>query len=129
MTRSSRSSTVHLFRPSSNSITATQPTPSNCYTRATAYLRAGQIQQGLQDFERLRKLYSYFPADPIISLARLGQARAYAALGDKSKSREAYQDFLALWKDADPDIPLLKQAKAECAKLVAGKTAYLIEAR
>ncbi len=99
------------------------------YTRATAYLRAGQIQQGLQDFERLRKLYSYFPADPIISLARLGQARAYAALGDKSKSREAYQDFLALWKDADPDIPLLKQAKAECAKLVAGKTAYLIEAR
>jgi len=87
------------------------------YTRATAYLRAGQIQQALRDFERLRKLHSWSPADPIISLARLGQARAYAALGDKSKSREAYQDFFALWKDADPDIPILKDAKAEYAKL------------
>ena len=74
------------------------------------------MQQALQDFERLRNLHSYFPADPIISLARLGQARAYVALGDKSKSREAYQDFFALWKDADPDIPILKQAKAEYAK-------------
>jgi tetratricopeptide (TPR) repeat protein len=87
------------------------------YTRATAYLRAGQVQQALQDFERLRNLHSYFPADPIISLARLGQARAYVALGEKSKSREAYQDFLALWKDADPDIPILKEAKAEYAKV------------
>jgi len=87
------------------------------YTRATAYLRAGQIQQALQDFERLRKLHSWSPADPIISLAHLGQARAYAALGDKSKSREAYQDFFALWKDADPDIPILKDAKSEYAKL------------
>ena len=87
------------------------------YTRATAYLRAGQVQQALQDFERLRNLHSYFPADPIISLARLGQARAYIALGDKSKSREAYQDFFALWKDADPDVPILKEAKAEYAKL------------
>jgi len=43
--------------------------------------------------------------------------------------RTGHQDFFALWKDADPDIPLLKQAKAECAKLVTGKTAYLIEAR
>ncbi len=87
------------------------------YTRATAYLRAGQIQQALRDFERLRKLHSWSPADPIISLARLGQARAYAALGDTSKSREAYQDFFALWKDADSDIPILKEAKAEYAKL------------
>ncbi len=87
------------------------------YTRATAYLRAGQVQQALQDFERIRNLHSYLPADPIIPLSRLGQARAYVALGEKSKSREAYQDFFALWKDADPDIPILKEAKAEYAKL------------
>jgi hypothetical protein len=52
-----------------------------------------------------------------MSLAQLGLARAYALQGDKAKSRIAYQDFFALWKDADPDIPILKAAKAEYAKL------------
>jgi hypothetical protein len=47
----------------------------------------------------------------------LGLGRAYALSGDAAKARSAYQDFLALWKDADPDIPILKEAKAEYAKL------------
>jgi eukaryotic-like serine/threonine-protein kinase len=47
----------------------------------------------------------------------LGLGRAYALQGDGAKARAAYQDFLALWKDADPDIPILKEAKAEYAKL------------
>ena len=51
------------------------------------------------------------------ALARLGLARAIALQGDLAKSRAAYQDFLTLWKDADPDIPILNQAKAEYAKL------------
>jgi eukaryotic-like serine/threonine-protein kinase len=51
------------------------------------------------------------------ALARLGLARAYALQGDTAKARVAYRDFLALWKDADPDIPILKEAKAEYAKL------------
>ena len=51
------------------------------------------------------------------ALAHLGLGRAYALQGDKAKVRGAYQDFLALWKDADPDIPILKQAKAEYARL------------
>jgi eukaryotic-like serine/threonine-protein kinase len=51
------------------------------------------------------------------ALAHLGLARAYALKSDTNKARAAYQDFLALWKDADPDIPILKQAKAEYAKL------------
>jgi len=51
------------------------------------------------------------------ALAYLGLARAYAIEGDTTKARAAYQDFLALWKDADPDIPILKQAKAEYVKL------------
>jgi hypothetical protein len=51
------------------------------------------------------------------ALARLGRARAYAMLGDTAKARAAYRDFLTLWKDADPDVPLLKEAQAEYAEL------------
>ena len=51
------------------------------------------------------------------ALARLGLARAYALQGDTPKARAAYQEFLTLWKDADPDLPVLKAAKAEYAKL------------
>ena len=50
-------------------------------------------------------------------LANLGSGRAYARQGDTARARSRYQDFLTLWKDADPDIPILKQAKAEYAKL------------
>ena len=55
--------------------------------------------------------------EPIGVLAHLGLARAYAMQGDTAKARAAYRDFLTLWKDADPDIPILKEAKAEYAKL------------
>jgi hypothetical protein len=55
--------------------------------------------------------------EPIGALAHFGLARAYVLQGDTAKARAAYQDFLTLWKDADPDIPILKQAKAEYAKL------------
>jgi hypothetical protein len=51
------------------------------------------------------------------ALARLGLARAYAMEGNTAKACAAYQDFLAIWKDADPDVPILKEAKAEYAKL------------
>jgi len=51
------------------------------------------------------------------ALAHLQLGRAYAAAGDKVKARAAYQDFLNLWKDADPDVPVFKEAKTELAKL------------
>jgi hypothetical protein len=54
---------------------------------------------------------------PLAALARLGLARAYTMEGDTTKARAAYQEFLTLWKDADPDIAILQQAKAEYAKL------------
>jgi eukaryotic-like serine/threonine-protein kinase len=54
---------------------------------------------------------------PLGALAHLQLGRAYQLAGDKAKARAAYQDFLALWKHADPDIPILKQAKAEYEKL------------
>jgi eukaryotic-like serine/threonine-protein kinase len=55
--------------------------------------------------------------EPIGALAHLGLARAYVLSGDTAKAKSAYQDFFALWKEADPDIPILKEAKAEYAKL------------
>ncbi len=87
------------------------------YARGTAYLKAGQGSEAAQEFQKVLALRNYRPADPFLSVAQLGLARAYALSGDKGKSRAAYQDFFALWKDADPDIPLLKQAKSEYAKL------------
>jgi eukaryotic-like serine/threonine-protein kinase len=55
--------------------------------------------------------------EPIGALAHLGMGRAYALAGDNAKAKTAYQDFFVLWKNADPDIPILKEAKAEYAKL------------
>jgi eukaryotic-like serine/threonine-protein kinase len=56
-------------------------------------------------------------SDPIGALAHVGLASAYALSGDTAKARSKYQDFFVLWKDADPDIPILKQAKREYANL------------
>jgi serine/threonine protein kinase/tetratricopeptide (TPR) repeat protein len=85
--------------------------------RATSYLKSGKAQEAVQDFQHIRNLHSYHPDEPLISLAYVGQARGYQLLGDNTKARTAYQDFFALWKDADPDIPILREAKAEYAKL------------
>jgi len=67
-----------------------------------------------QKFINHRGLVSNFPWG---ALARRGLARAYAMQGDTTKAKAAYQDFLTLWKDADPDIPIFIAAKAEYAKL------------
>jgi cytochrome c-type biogenesis protein CcmH/NrfG len=67
-----------------------------------------------QKFVDHRGLVTNFPWG---AQARLGLARAYALQGDTAKAKAAYQDFLAFWKDADPDLPVLNQAKAEYAKL------------
>jgi serine/threonine protein kinase/Tfp pilus assembly protein PilF len=87
------------------------------YTRASALLMAGRGPDAAQQFQAILNLKNASPWDPMMSFAQLGLARAYALSGDLAKSRTAYQDFFALWKDADPDIPILKQAKAEYARL------------
>jgi eukaryotic-like serine/threonine-protein kinase len=86
------------------------------YTRGSAYLMAGKGDEAAKEFQAVLNLKSGSPSDPTMSFAQLGLARAYA-LSDKSKARTAYQDFFALWKDADPDVPLLKEAKSEYEKL------------
>jgi serine/threonine protein kinase/tetratricopeptide (TPR) repeat protein len=87
------------------------------YVRGLAYLKNGKGSEAVQEFQRVLSLRDSFPSEPTMTLAHLGMARGYALAGETAKSRTAYQDFLTLWKDADPDIPILKQAKAEYAKL------------
>lgn len=87
------------------------------YERGEAYLVAGQGRQAAAEFQKILDHPGVVVNSPIGALAHLQMGRAYALQGDTAKSRAAYQDFLALWKDADPDIPVLKQAKAEYAKL------------
>jgi serine/threonine protein kinase/tetratricopeptide (TPR) repeat protein len=88
------------------------------YLRGLAYWKAGRGTEAAQEFQKVLALRDFAPADPLMSLAHLGMGRAYALQGDSQKSRTAYQDFFALWKDADPDVPILKEAKAEYAKLL-----------
>ena len=73
--------------------------------------------QAAAEFQKIADHRGITQAEPIGSLAHLGLGRAYAMSGDSAKAKSAYQDFFALWKDADLDVPILKQAKAEYAKL------------
>jgi serine/threonine protein kinase/Flp pilus assembly protein TadD len=87
------------------------------YLRGEAYLAAHQGSAAAAEFQKIIDHPGVVLNEPIGSLAHLGLARAYALSSDAAKAKGAYQDFLALWKDADPDIPILQQAKAEYAKL------------
>jgi hypothetical protein len=97
------------------------------FVRGEIYLKLGDGPKAVAEFQKLLDHRGMVLNFPIGALARLGLARAYAiearsatgaeAASGLSKARSAYQDFFTLWKDADPDIPILKQAKAEYAKL------------
>jgi eukaryotic-like serine/threonine-protein kinase len=88
------------------------------YIRGNAYLKTGRGDEAVQAFQRLLDLKGVINIDPIMPLAKVGLARAYVLAGDKARARVAYQDFFAAWKDADPDVPMLSQVKAEYAKLL-----------
>jgi eukaryotic-like serine/threonine-protein kinase len=87
------------------------------YIRGLAYLQANRGAEATAEFQKMVDHRGIAPTAPEHSLAKLGLGRAYAMTGDAAKARSAYQDFFALWKDADPDVPILKEAKAEYAKL------------
>ena len=87
------------------------------YIRGQAYLAAHNGTAAATEFQKFLDHRGIVLNFPLGALAHLGLARAYALSGDTAKSRTAYQDFFALWKDADPDIPILKEAKEEYAKL------------
>jgi predicted Zn-dependent protease len=87
------------------------------YVRGEAYLAAHQGSEAATEFQKILDHRGIVVSDPIGALAHLQLGRAFALAGDKTKAKTAYQDFLTLWKDADPDIPIFKRAKAEYAKL------------
>ncbi len=87
------------------------------YVRGEAYLAAHQGSEAAAEFQKFLDHPGIVLSDPIGALAHLGVARAYVLQGDTAKAQAAYQDFLTLWKDTDPGIPILRQAKAEVAKL------------
>ena len=87
------------------------------YVRGQAYLAAHQGSEAEAEFQKILNHRGIVLNSPIGALAHLQIGRAYALQGDTAKAKAAYQDFLTLWKDADPDIPIFIAAKAEYAKL------------
>jgi DNA-binding winged helix-turn-helix (wHTH) protein len=87
------------------------------YVRGEAYLAAHRGNEAAAEFQKVLDHRGIVLNEPIGALAHLQLGRAYSLQGDTAKARAAYQDFLTLWKDADPDIPILIQAKAEYAEL------------
>jgi tetratricopeptide (TPR) repeat protein len=89
------------------------------YVRGQAYLASQQGAQAAGEFQKILDHRGAVIVDPVSVMAHLQLGRAYAMSGDKTKAKIAYQGFLTLWKDADPEIPILEQAKSEYAKLQA----------
>ena len=87
------------------------------YVRGEAYLAAHQGSEAAAEFQKILDHRGIVVNSLIGALAHLQIGRAYAMQGDTAKAKAAYQDFLTLWKDADPDIPIFIAAKAEYAKL------------
>jgi eukaryotic-like serine/threonine-protein kinase len=89
------------------------------YRRAQAYLAAREHAKALAEFESVLDRRGWGWWQVYAPLAQLGLARSYAGMGEREKSRKAYEDFFATWKDADADIPILREAKTEYKKLTA----------
>jgi tetratricopeptide (TPR) repeat protein len=87
------------------------------YIRGEAYLLLNRGKEAAAEFQKFLEHRGIAVNSPLGALARLQLGRAYALQGNTAQSRAAYQDFFGLWKDADPDIPILIAAKAEYAKL------------
>jgi len=85
--------------------------------RGDAHLAARQDPEAGAEFQKILDHRGVVLNQPVGALARLGLARAYVLEGERAKARAAYEDFLALWKHADADVPILKQANAEYSGL------------
>jgi serine/threonine protein kinase/tetratricopeptide (TPR) repeat protein len=89
----------------------------SAYVRGEAYLANHQPAEAATEFRKILKHRGIVLADPVSALAHLQLGRAFQMSGDSVTAKAAYEEFLTLWKDADPDIPILQQAKAEYARL------------
>ncbi|MGO9270699.1 MAG: tetratricopeptide repeat protein [Terriglobia bacterium] len=115
--RGDSSKAIEALRPAAPYELGSMGSLYPAYARGQAYLAAGEGNEAAVEFQKVCDHPGVVQNDPIGALAHLGLARAYTLQGDTAKARAAYQDFLTLWKDADPDIPILKEARAEYAKL------------
>src|ERR1700734_919478 len=115
--RNNPAKAIEIMQPVATYDLAVRQGVLSLYTRGQAYLKAGKGAEAAGEFQRMiarKELSENWATGP---LAHLGLARAYALQGDAAKARLAYQDFFAIWKDADPDLPVLVAAKVEYAKL------------
>ena len=87
------------------------------YVRGQAYLKLGRGAEAAPEFQKILDHRGWDPLSPLYPLAQLGLARAAVLTGDSEKARKTYQDFFALWKDADADLPILITAKKEYEKM------------
>ena len=113
------SKAISLLQPTSYELSNTPILAGNlypAYVRGQAYLGTHQGKEAAAEFQKFLDYAGIAANSPLAALARLGLARAYLMQRERERSTNAYRDFLNLWKDADPDIPILKQAKAEYAK-------------
>jgi predicted Zn-dependent protease len=115
MRRANPARAVALLQPALPYEMGEQAGLTPAFVRGEAYL---QMHDGTKAVQEFQKIVGHRGLDPFdFSLATLGLARGYALQRDAGKAHAKYQDFFALWKDADPDIAILKQAKAEYEKL------------
>src|SRR5262249_20379182 len=87
------------------------------YIRGLAYVAAGRPAEAVTEFQRIRDHRSIVLVDPPDAMARLQLARAYALPGDTGNAKRTYDDVFTLWKSADPDIPVISEARAEFGTL------------
>ena len=87
------------------------------YVRGEAYLAARRGPEAAAEFKKILDHHYLVLADPVGALARLQLGRAMTQSGNKTSAKAAYRDLLKLWKDADSDMPILKEARAEYSKL------------
>ena len=107
----------------------TVPDGITLYLRGVAYLQEGSVKQAATQFQRLIDYRGVNVISLYWPLAHLQLARASARSGDVDKSREEYREFLELWKDADSDVLILKQAKAEYAQIPQSLTEWRTDAQ
>jgi eukaryotic-like serine/threonine-protein kinase len=122
LSRKNDDRTVELLQPAIAYELADPPpfatgTMYPAYLRGQAYLASRKGSEAGAEFQKILDHPGVIVNFPLAALAHLGLARARALMGDVAGARTAYQDFFAVWKDADPDIPILKQARAEYEKL------------
>ena len=89
----------------------------SAYVRGEAFIASHRYAEAAAEFQKILDHRGIVGLDPIGVLAHLELGRVFALSGDKAKAKAAYEAFLAFWKDADPDVPILKRAKTEYARL------------